>query len=1322
MIQKFTKLWALTFFISFAFIGTWSGLSAQTFSNPATITINTVGPSTPSPSVINVTGGPSSIAVVSVTLNNVSHTWQNDIDILLVAPNGESLVLMSDAGPDFGSFTAQTFIVADFAGVPFQELALNTAGSYRPTNYGTGDLFTNFVGIVGNSAPAGTATFSSVFGGDNANGNWSLFIQDDVGGDAGSVAGWSITFAGAINGCTDANACNYNPAATANDGTCIFPGCTDNGAVNYDPAAGCDDGSCCFSNIVTLNMFDDFAGWQGAVATITDAFSGASFGTATLPGGTLGSAEFCLPDGCYFIEVIAGTWPTEVSWEIVTAAGVVAEGGAPSNVLFTVGSADCVLGCTNNGATNYNPSATVDNGTCLFCSPGQQVLQINMFDSFGDGWNGAQYFILNSANQTVASGDLDGALAGNGVTEGFDVVCLPAGCYNISVTGGQYPTEVSWSLTDVSGNIVAQGDNPDASLVAFPWAGAQGCVVPGCQDPNCNNYNPLATIDDGSCECPPANDDCADAVAIGCGVTVSGSTIFANDDSAVAGSCLGIEITSPGVWYTLIGDGSQFNLSTCASAVDTKINVYAGNCNNLTCVAANDDDPACAGFASTVNFTSLPGIQYYVLVSEFGLGVGIDFELVVECIDCTGQSPINDQCSSALPLPDGAQLSGSLCCTNADDISEVNAFASGYGVWYAMNSGNFDTFDFNLTNVSGGNVGLIVYSSASGNCSTLDLVALCGPVAGQCAGDLYAANIPVTQNTQYYFLVYTTQPGACGEYTFSADLTGVGCTDPFASNYEPINTIEDGTCTYDGPPINDLCADAFPLVCGVPSSGTTALSTATGSTTACGISNGDNGVWYSYAGDGQVVTLSTCGSVIDSRIEVFSSNNGCAGPFTCVIGEDNDASDDGCGFFDGDDADVQFVSQVGVTYYIYISAGSVDTNGDFQDDLFDGGFVIDVQCAPLTPGCQDDCACNYNPAANQDDGSCDYFSCVTCAEGTPFMFDMQDSYGDGWNGNTYTITDLEGNVIAEGSLDDAQCSTDNDNFVGPEFGFDVFCLADGCYEIEVGGGFFLLEISWTLMDSQGNVVLAGEAETTSFTIGAGLCGCTDPGACNYDPLATDDDNSCEYNSCAGCTDVTACNFNPAATISNPASCCFENCLTFLMNDQAGDGWNGNTAVITDAGTGDILGTATLANGASGIATFCAGSGCYTITVGGGTWMNEVSWTLLGTNSGVVTGGAGGAAQQFSIGDSNCSPGCTEPFACNYDPEAGLSDCTLCEYTSCQGCTYSQADNYDPAAIIDDGSCIITALSSCPEDLNQDGLVGVADLLQLLGAFGTTCPE
>lgn len=56
--------------------------------------------------------------------------------------------------------------------------------------------------------------------------------------------------------------------------------------------------------------------------------------------------------------------------------------------------------------------------------------------------------------------------------------------------------------------------------------------------------------------------------------------------------------------------------------------------------------------------------------------------------------------------------------------------------------------------------------------------------------------------------------------------------------------------------------------------------------------------------------------------------------------------------------------------------------------------------------------------------------------------------------------------------------------------------------------------------------------------------------------------------------------------------------------------------------------------------------------------------------------------------------------------------------SIPGCTYTIASNYDPAATLDNGSCIFN--SSCAADLDQNGIVGVSDLIEFIGVFGTVC--
>ena len=58
-----------------------------------------------------------------------------------------------------------------------------------------------------------------------------------------------------IYGCLDTLACNYNPLATCDDGTCLtIYGCIDSLAFNYDTLATCFDSSCVYEYNVTFQL------------------------------------------------------------------------------------------------------------------------------------------------------------------------------------------------------------------------------------------------------------------------------------------------------------------------------------------------------------------------------------------------------------------------------------------------------------------------------------------------------------------------------------------------------------------------------------------------------------------------------------------------------------------------------------------------------------------------------------------------------------------------------------------------------------------------------------------------------------------------------------------------------------------------------------------------------------------------------------------------------------------------------------------------------------------------------------------------------------
>ncbi|MDG2425040.1 MAG: MopE-related protein [Flavobacteriales bacterium] len=65
-------------------------------------------------------------------------------------------------------------------------------------------------------------------------------------------------------------------------------------------------------------------------------------------------------------------------------------------------------------------------------------------------------------------------------------------------------------------------------------------------------------------------------------------------------------------------------------------------------------------------------------------------------------------------------------------------------------------------------------------------------------------------------------------------------------------------------------------------------------------------------------------------------------------------------------------------------------------------------------------------------------------------------------------------------------------------------------------------------------------------------GCTDSGACNYDPEATDDNGTCEFSTCAGCTYTEGENYDSEATLDD-GTCTFTLGGGDCPSDLNGDG-------------------------------------------------------------------------------------------------------------------------------------------------------------------------
>jgi subtilisin-like proprotein convertase family protein len=159
----------------------------RTFSNTGQINIPGNGKATPYPVLISVGGfKKGKIKDVDIELHNVSHTFPDQIDILLVAPGGRNTLLMSDVGGNDPIDNVELRI-DDQAPAGFPNQSQIVTGSFRPTNDGGLDTF---------PAPApltGSTVSLSVFNGQNPNGTWQLFVKDDNNMDNGDIAGgWEL--------------------------------------------------------------------------------------------------------------------------------------------------------------------------------------------------------------------------------------------------------------------------------------------------------------------------------------------------------------------------------------------------------------------------------------------------------------------------------------------------------------------------------------------------------------------------------------------------------------------------------------------------------------------------------------------------------------------------------------------------------------------------------------------------------------------------------------------------------------------------------------------------------------------------------------------------------------------------------------------------------------------------------------------------------------------------------------------------------------------------------------------------------------------------
>ncbi len=490
----------------------------------------------------------------------------------------------------------------------------------------------------------------------------------------------------------------------------------------------------------------------------------------------------------------------------------------------------------------------------------------------------------------------------------------------------------------------------------------------------------------------------------------------------------------------------------------------------------------------------------------------------------------------------------------------------------------------------------------------------------------------------------------------------------------------------------------------------------------------DGGVILVESGVSTVIC--TVGDEVIDTITVAVASNAGSGYAFVITNEDG--SEILAGPVDGPDFTFEGIEpgtcQIwGVAYEgtLNVPVGSPlsDLSADCYDLSMNSVEVVRQDCTPVevVEGCTDSEACNYNPEANADDGSCLALDCEGNCGGDATPGTACDD-GDASTENDQYNDDCECagvTIVIEGCTDSEACNYNPDATVD-----DASCLTLDC-EGNCGGD----ATPGTACDDGDagteNDFYNDDCECEGVVIM--IPGCMDSEACNYNPNANVDDDSCLELDCEGncggdVTPGTACDDGDANTendmYNDDCECTGQMIDPCTLVDGGDITVESGSTVICTIGddVDDIITVAVEGNVGSGYAYVVTNEDGSEILAGPA---DGPDFSFEGVDPGTcqIWGVAYEGTLNVPVGSplSDLSADCYELSSTSI--EVVREDCT----PVIEGCTDSEACNYDPEATVDNDTCLEL---DCEGNCGGDAVPGTAcddgDINTENDIYGTDC--